>query len=76
MVSFVRSDFRIGQAASYDLIITKCTLFSSTSMSSFEEGTGTVNIFVPARATNISKHFSLALDFAFNLEPNIQVILI
>ena len=41
MLSFLRSDFRIGQAASYDLVITEWTLFASTSMSSFEEGTGT-----------------------------------
>ena len=41
MLSFLRSDFRIGQAASYELVITKWTVFASTSMSSFEEGTGT-----------------------------------
>ena len=41
MLSFLRSDFRIGQAASYDLVITERTLFASSSMSFFEEGTGT-----------------------------------
>ena len=40
MLSFLRSNFRIGQAASYDLVITERTLFASTSMSSFEERTG------------------------------------
>ena len=37
MLSFLRSEFRIGQVASYDFVITKWTLFASTSMSSFEE---------------------------------------
>ena len=39
-LSFLQSDFRIGQAASYDLVITEWTLFASTSMSSVEEGNG------------------------------------
>ena len=44
-------------------------------MSSFEEDTGSGGkILVLARAMNISKHFSLALDPAFNLEPNKHVI--
>ena len=57
-------------------------------MSSFEEGTGTGGKFihlifvrvrlhtvlVPALAKNISKHFSLFLDSAFNLEPDVHVI--
>ena len=43
MLSFLQSNFRIGQAASYDLdlVITEWTSFASTSMSSFKEGTGT-----------------------------------
>ena len=86
MVSFLRSDFRIGQAASYDLVITEWTLFASTSMSSFEEGTGgkirslnfcwssSTYLFRPVRRTfwNTSKHFSLVLDSALNLEPGPQ----
>ena len=35
------SDFRIGQAASYDLVFTEWTLFASTLMFSFEKDTGT-----------------------------------
>ena len=29
-------------------------------------------MLVPARKTNIWKYLSLVLDYAFNLEPNIQ----
>ena len=72
------------------LVITKCTLFASTSMSSVEAGTviGDKNrlsivIFVrvwlntcPARTTVISKHFSLFLDSAFNLEPNNTIVVV
>ena len=72
------------------LVIAEWTLFASTSISFFDEGTGTggkicsfnfyssssTYLFQHVRRTfrNISKHFSLVLDSAFNQEPNIHVI--
>ena len=89
ILPFLRSDFRIGQAASYNLLLLNELSLPAHQCLRFKKVTSTGGkirsfifvrvrlhtVLVPARATNISKHFSRVLDSAFHLEPNIQVIL-